>query len=40
MQPVTPVDLVVIPKGAATTAKAVDIAVDYQSTLKRAGLSK
>ncbi|HYT67134.1 MAG TPA: ribonuclease P protein component [Vicinamibacterales bacterium] len=35
-----PVDLVVIPKAAATKAKATDIAGDYASTLKRMGLSK
>ncbi len=40
VEPARPLDLVVIPKGAATTAKAADIAVDYASTLKRAGLSK
>ena len=37
--PVAAVDLVVIPKAAATKAKAEDVAVDYVSTLKRMGLS-
>jgi RNase P protein component len=38
--PAAPVDLVVIPKAAATKAKAADVASDYGSTLKRMGLSK
>lgn len=38
--PAAPVDLVVIPKAAATKAKAEDVAVDYSSALKRMGLSK
>ena len=38
--PCSPVDLVVIPKAAATKAKADELASDYTSTLKRMGLSK
>ena len=38
--PVVPSDLVVIPKAAVITAKAAGVAADYQSTLKRLGLSK
>jgi ribonuclease P protein component len=37
--PSRPMDLVVIPKAALTTAKADDVASDYESTLKRMGLS-
>ena len=37
--PAVPVDLVVIPKAAAIEAKAQDISADYQTTLKRLGLS-
>lgn len=37
--PASAVDLVIIPKAAATKAKAADLAADYQSTLKRMGLS-
>jgi ribonuclease P protein component len=37
--PAVPTDLVVIPKAAATTAKAAGLASDYQMTLKRLGLS-
>ena len=38
--PASPGDLVIIPKAAATKAKAADVAVDYTSTLRRMGLSK
>jgi ribonuclease P protein component len=37
--PAVPSDLVVIPKAAATKAKAATIASDYNMTLKRLGLS-
>ena len=38
--PVTPGDLVIIPKAAATKVKAADLAGDYLATLRRMGLSK
>ena len=37
---VTPGDLVIIPKAAATKVNAPDLASDYLSTLRRMGLSK
>ncbi len=39
-EPAVPSDLVIIPKQAATKAKAAVVASDYQATLKRLGLSK
>lgn len=36
----SPSDLVVIPKASVTTARAAEVANDFQSTLKRMGLSK
>lgn len=38
--PAEPSDLVIIPKAAATKAKTALVALDYQTTLKRLGLSK
>ena len=38
--PAVPFDLVVIPKAAAAGAKVTDVVTDYQSTLKRLGLSR
>jgi ribonuclease P protein component len=37
--PASPFDLVIIPKASATNAKAVTVASDYHTTLKRLGLS-
>ena len=39
-QPVSPTDLVIIAKAGAAKVAAVDVAGDFESTLKRMGLSK